>query len=158
MPTPKHVTSTILDFPKKEPSDPLINIDEAVRVTHPDDRLHTVTPAEIMRPPPLLAHVLAVEKKRELTPSTSSSSLQVSTSPEEARRALEVVVSFIEQQSAGFLDFQESIIHSVRLLSLSPSRNTQDGQYPISKSDRDFQHHRCPQIIRKPSTVWIMDM
>lgn len=93
----------------EEPHDPLMNIEEAVCVTRPEDRSYTVTPAETMRPPPLPAHVLAAEPKREITPSTSTSSLQASTSPEDARRALEVVMSFIEQQPNGFLDFQESM-------------------------------------------------
>ena len=115
MPTPKYVTTSILDSPMEEPPDPLMSIDEAVRLTHPEDRPHTVTPAETMRPPPLPAHVLAVEKKREVTPATSTSSLQASTSPEEARRALEVVMSFIEHQPTGFLDFQESM-HMAKLM------------------------------------------
>lgn len=108
-PTPKYVTSTMLDSPMEEPPDPLMSLDAAVRVSQPEDRPHTVTPAETMRPPPLPAHVFAVEKKREVTPATSTSSLLASTSPEEARRALEVVMSFIEQQPTGFLDFQESM-------------------------------------------------
>ena len=109
MSTPRYVTSTILDSPMEEAQDPLINIDEAARVTRPEDRPHTVTPSEMMRPPPLPAHILAGEVKRELTPATAMSSLQTSTSPEEARRALEVVMAFIEQQPNGFLDFQESM-------------------------------------------------
>ena len=108
VPTPKYVTSAMLDSPMEEPPDPLVNIDEAVRASHLEDRPHTVTPSETMRPPPLPAHIL-VDRKREVTPATSTSSLLASTSPEEARRALEVVMSFIEQQPTGFLDFQESM-------------------------------------------------
>ena len=108
-PTPKYVTSTMLDSPMEEPPDPLINIAEVVRGTHPEDRPHTVTPSETMRPPPLPAHILSGDRKREVTPATSSSSLHSWTSPEEAHRALEVVMSFIEQQPNGFLDFQESM-------------------------------------------------
>lgn len=108
MPTPKYVTSTALDSPMEEPADPLASIDEAVRPPQPEERPHTVTPADTMRPPPLPAHVLAADAKRELTPATSTSSLQT-TSPEEAQQALEVVMQFIEQQGTGFLSFQESI-------------------------------------------------
>ena len=107
-PTPKYATTTVLDSPMEEPPDPLINIDEAVHTTQPEERPHTVTPSETMRPPPLPAHILAGELKRELTPSTSTSSLQASTSREEARRALEVVMTYIQQQPNGFLDFQET--------------------------------------------------
>ena len=59
-----------------------------------------------MRSPPLPACILAGERNRD---GTSTSSIQPSTSPEEARRALEVVMSFIEQQPSGFLDFQENV-------------------------------------------------
>ena len=108
-PTPKYINSTMLDSPMEEPPDPLISIDEAVQGSRPEDRPSTVTPSETMRPPPLPAHVLAAESKREVTPSTSTSSIPASTTPEEARQALEVVMSFIEQQPTGFLDFQESM-------------------------------------------------
>ena len=107
-PTPKYA-SAVLDSPMEESSDPLVNIDEAVRMTQLEERPHTVTPAETMRPPPLPAYILAGERNRDGTPSTSTSSVHLSTSPEEARRALEVVMSFIEQQPSGFLDFQESM-------------------------------------------------
>ena len=110
MPTPKYATTTCLDSPMEEPQDPLISIDEAVhRPFQPEERPHTVTPADTMRPPPLPAHILAsAESKRELTPATSTSSVQT-TSAEEAQQALEVVLSFIEQQGQGFLNLQESI-------------------------------------------------
>lgn len=107
--TPKFISASALDSPMEEPSDPLINIDEAVRPAQTEERPHTVTPAETMRPPPLPAHVLTAEMKREVTPATSTSSFAASTSPEDARRALEVVMSFIEQQPNGFLDFQETL-------------------------------------------------
>jgi len=64
-----------------------------------------------MGPPPLPASALLREPRqhRSLTPATSASSLQAAaTNPEEARKALEVVLSFFEQQPNGFLDLQES--------------------------------------------------
>lgn len=115
MPTPKYVTSQVLDSPMEEPPDPLLSIDEAVRPSRLEERPHTVTPSDTMRPPPLPAHVLAAEPKRELTPAMSTSSLQSGTSPEEAQQALEVVLNFIEQQGTGFLSFQESV-HVGRLM------------------------------------------
>ena len=107
--TPKFITTTVLDSPMEEAHDPLLSLEEVVRATHTEERPHTVTPAEMMRPPPLPAHILGGEMRREVTPATSNSSLRASTSPEEARRALEVVMGFIEQQPNGFLDFQESM-------------------------------------------------
>lgn len=79
--------------------DPLLSIDSAIHSSQPEDRPHTVTPADTMRPPPLPAHIM--EAKRE--PPVPA------TSPEEAQQALEVVMSFIEQQGRGFLSFQEGI-------------------------------------------------
>ena len=115
VPTPRYITTTVLDSPMEEPPDPLISLDEAVRVSQPEERPHTVTPSETMRPPPLPAHIR--ESKREITPatSTSSSSMLLGTSSEEAQRALEVVMTFIEQQPTGFLDFHETV-HMGRLM------------------------------------------
>ncbi|KAK3713022.1 hypothetical protein LTR37_008707 [Vermiconidia calcicola] len=107
--TPRYVTTTILDSPMEEPPDPLINMDEIVRVTQPEERPHTVTPVETMRPPPLPARVVSGESRRELLPLTSTTHISGATSPEDAQRALEVVMSFIEQQPTGFLDSQESM-------------------------------------------------
>jgi hypothetical protein len=98
-----------LDSPMGESSDPLQSLDDAVRAPAIDERPRTVTPAEMMRPPPIPTRVLMSEPKRDVTPSTSTSSMGASTSPEEAQRALEIVMSFIEQQPTGFLDFQESM-------------------------------------------------
>ena len=107
--TPKYGSSEALDSPMEEAPDPLSSISETVHSTTVDIRPHTFASAEMMRPPPLPAHVLATEGKRELTPSTSTSSLRAATSPEEALRALEVVHGFFQQQPNGFLDFDESV-------------------------------------------------
>ena len=106
-PTPKY-TAALLDTPMEETAEPFMGMQNVVRI---DERPHTVAPAETMRPPPLPAHVLAIDTKRELAPAPPplSSSANASPSPEEARRALEVLMSFIERQPAGFLDFQESM-------------------------------------------------
>lgn len=105
--TPKYILdNTVLDSPMEEPADPIGGIDETVAgATAPhlsglDDRCNTVTPLDTMRPPPLPARLSHPDLKREATPTTS---------PEEARRALEVVLSYFEQQPSGFLDFQESV-------------------------------------------------
>ncbi|EMD00578.1 hypothetical protein BAUCODRAFT_144230 [Baudoinia panamericana UAMH 10762] len=105
--TPTYISATVLDSPMEEAPDPIASIDGTVRSARHEERPSTTTPAETMRPPPLPAHVLEI--RRELTPSTSNSSLRATTSPEEALRALEVVHSFFEQQPNGFLDFQESV-------------------------------------------------
>ncbi|KAF7197015.1 hypothetical protein HII31_01440 [Pseudocercospora fuligena] len=101
--TPKYVNSAALDSPMEEPSDPLASLDEAIQP--PEERPSTVTPSETMRPPPLPAHVLQPDiLKRDSTPATPTYSLQQATTPEEARRALQIVLSFFEQQPNGSLD------------------------------------------------------
>lgn len=101
--TPKYSSSAVLDSPMEEPPDPLGSLTQAVS-GGPDDRTHTVTPSETMRPPPLPAH-LQQDARRGSTPSA----LQNPTSPDDARRALEVVISFFEQQPNGILEFHESV-------------------------------------------------
>ena len=111
--TLKYAT-VIVDSPMEESSDPLVNIDEAVLL---EERPRTVIPAETMRPPPLPGYILVRERNRD---GTSTSSIQPSTSPEEGRRALEVVMSFIEQQPSGFLDFKESMCLGKLMEKLKP--------------------------------------
>lgn len=98
--TPKYIghSSDTLDSPMADMAEHhMASIDDATRRA----------PAT-MRPPPLPAHL--TDARRESTParSMSTSSLQA-TSPDEARRALEVVLGYFEQQPTGFLDVQESI-------------------------------------------------
>jgi len=102
-PTPKYMTSNNFDSPMQELADPLPNLNSALHgMPHGGSRPQTMTPSELMRPPPLPSNV-----PRSLTP--ASSSVLTGTSPEEARKAMEVVLSFFEQQPNGFLDMQESI-------------------------------------------------
>lgn len=104
-PTPKYVASNMLDSPLQDFVDPLPNLNSAVEgMHHEGGRPHTIAPSDSMRPPPLPTSMSA---PRSMTPS-SASNLSV-TSPEEARKAMEVVLSFFEQQPNGYLDLQESI-------------------------------------------------
>nr|POE88229.1 hypothetical protein CFP56_11458 [Quercus suber] len=106
--TPKYIASGAegLDSPMVELSDPMAHLDDGVA---PDDMggPRALSPTATMRPPPLPAHVTDAAR-RGSTPGTSSSSLPA-TSPDEARRAMEVVLAFFEQQPKGFLDVHESI-------------------------------------------------
>lgn len=83
----------------EEPPDPLGNLNSAIHLMHSDEKVHT---NESMGPPPLPAN-LAMRYGNSTPVATAS------TSPEEARRALEVVLSFFEQQPHGCLDLQESV-------------------------------------------------
>ena len=104
--TPKYIPAAMLDSPMEEVSEAIYSIDEAVHELPSEERPQTVAPAETMRPPPLPAHVLALESKRDV-PSTTAAS--ATTSVEEAQRAMQVVMHFIEQQPNDFLNLQESI-------------------------------------------------
>ena len=92
--TPKHLPSSMLDSPMEEASDPLLSLNDAVNATQPDEQPKTVSPKDMtMRPPPLPSHV-----KREEIPAI----LDQTTSPEEARRALRVLMDFMEQEQSSF--------------------------------------------------------
>ncbi|KAK3629686.1 hypothetical protein LTR56_017892 [Elasticomyces elasticus] len=107
--TPKYTIAGVLDSPMEEAPDPIPSIDDSVRTTRTEERPHTLTPSDMMRPPPIPARMLANEAWREVTPSKFSSSLKGGTSAEDALQALQVVHGFIEQQPRGFLDYQESM-------------------------------------------------
>lgn len=107
-PTPKYVASTMLDSPMQSGPDPLPKLNSAVPGMHHDgSRPNTVMPSDMMRPPPLPSNMTA---PRSMPPGTPASNLtSATTSPEEARKAMEVVLSFFKQQPSGYLDLQESL-------------------------------------------------
>ncbi|KAI5369656.1 Putative HTH CenpB-type DNA-binding domain, DNA binding HTH domain, Psq-type [Septoria linicola] len=102
--TSKYSNSSALDSPMEEPPDPLVSLDEAMGLHGPESRAPTVTPSETMRPPPLPAHIDAARRE-----SLSQLGIAQGTTPEEARQALQVVLSFFEQQPGGLLSFSESV-------------------------------------------------
>lgn len=104
-PTPKYVSTSTFDSPMQELTEPLPNLNSAIHDIPGNNRPHTITPSEMMRPPPLPSNNNNVPR----TLSSASSSNLAATSPEEARKAMEVVLSFFEQQPNGYLDMQESI-------------------------------------------------
>jgi hypothetical protein len=103
-PTPKYISSSTFDSPMQELTEPLPNLNSTLHDLPTNTRHHTMAPPEMMRPPPLPSNITV---PRSFTP-VSTSHLSA-TSPEEARQAMEVVLSFFEQQPHGYLDLQESI-------------------------------------------------
>lgn len=99
-PAPKYMLHTQVE----DLSEPLPHLNSAIDGMHAENRPHTITPSDMMRPPPLPSNMTA---PRSLTPASSANLSP--TSPEEAQKAMEVVLSFFEQQPNGFLDMQESI-------------------------------------------------
>lgn len=103
-PTPKYISSSTFDSPMQELTEPLPNLNSALHDLPGNNRPHTITPSEMMRPPPLPSNN-NVPRSLSSTPLSN----MPPTSPEEARKAMEVVLSFFEQQPNGYLDMQESI-------------------------------------------------
>jgi hypothetical protein len=91
----------------EEQLDPLLTLNSALHAVQQDEKSHAMT-AECMGPPPLPSS-LAMRDARYSVSSNTSTAAAVPTTPEEARRALEVVLTFLEQQPNGYLDLQESI-------------------------------------------------
>ena len=137
-PTPKNVQGTSPDAPVEEPHDRLTSIGEATRRSQSEERPHTVTSTDTMQPPPIPPkRVLAAPMEGDLTRAASDSSLPRGISPEESQQALEVVMSFAEQQETGFLSFQE-IAHIGKLAAKIHDRvtsSTTTGK--TSKADRN---------------------
>lgn len=104
--TPKFTTSHMVDSPTEERPDPMTGIELTSREVK-QDRSALVQPVEKMRPQPLPVNVLSAETRRDTAHSQAAA--HPGTSPEEARKALEVVLSFFEQQPSGYLDLQESV-------------------------------------------------
>nr|OQO22320.1 hypothetical protein B0A51_09915 [Rachicladosporium sp. CCFEE 5018]OQO22388.1 hypothetical protein B0A51_10851 [Rachicladosporium sp. CCFEE 5018] len=107
--TPRYTTSSVLDSPMDDSSDPLLTLNSTLHLMHDNQRPHTVTPAETMGPPPLPSLASREARRSSIGTAITTSSVQMATSPEEARRALEVVLGFFEQQPHGYLDLQESV-------------------------------------------------
>jgi hypothetical protein len=98
-----------------------------------EDRCFTISPSQTMRPPPLPAHItehsvtMSSAYDNTLTSTTraamitsspqpvlanhlnNGTSISQSPTPEEACRALEVVMNFLEHQASGYVGFQETI-------------------------------------------------
>jgi hypothetical protein len=72
-------------------------IDNSTSSSHPIDQPTAVNPADFLRRPQTSATVLS---QKQLP----------TTSPEEARKAIRVVIGFFQQQPGGFLELQESIV------------------------------------------------
>lgn len=102
LPTPKYQNIAVLDSPMEEAPDALASLDTSIheqQTADENNRPNTITPSDMMRPPPIPIRHSKVEAQNS----------GAHTSPEEARRAMEVVLSFFSQQPNGFLDLQESV-------------------------------------------------
>ncbi|KAI7225169.1 hypothetical protein KC330_g9182 [Hortaea werneckii] len=104
-----------LDSPMEEGSEATILIGDTLQPCDipqhhnlAEDKATFATP-EMMGPPPLPAHVLTPGSGRYLTSPVHGLSKPITTTPEEALRALEVAHSFFQQQPSGFLEYDESL-------------------------------------------------
>lgn len=81
--------------------------------TSTKDRPRTVSPSDTMRAPPLPSSVRHYKTESPSIESRLASTLSSPQSPPshgDARRALELVVKYLEQQPTGYLDLQESVL------------------------------------------------
>jgi hypothetical protein len=126
--------SHVLDAPMKEAPSQLTSLNKAIghdamqqnvqgQQHGSGDRSSMITLSDTMRPPPLPAHLQGSGSARR---DSTSSTTNAPTSPDEARRALEVVLNFLEQQPNGFLDFNESVTIGklMEKLKLQPRSNS----------------------------------
>lgn len=105
----KYAPSHVLDSSMEEGGNSIISMSGVLAEEYEQpSRPQTVTPADAMGPPPLPPAL----RNRSETPAV--------TSQEEARNALQVVLSFFEQQPQGFLDLQESVTLGKLMEKLKP--------------------------------------
>ncbi|KAL0256964.1 hypothetical protein SLS55_007774 [Diplodia seriata] len=98
--TPRYVTSAALDSPISDP--PLSGVEETMHSGIPLLR------SSSMQPPPLPA-ITPVTTTQQVSPISPGSSSASSPTQEDARRALELVMSFFQQQPSGFVEPQEYV-------------------------------------------------
>ncbi|KAF4308481.1 hypothetical protein GTA08_BOTSDO03430 [Botryosphaeria dothidea] len=98
--TPRYVTSTALESPISDP--PLSGVEETMQSGIPLQRTNS------MQPPPLPA-ITPVTTTQQVSPISPGSSSASSPTQEDARRALELVMSFFQQQPSGFVEPQEYV-------------------------------------------------
>ncbi|KAF2746674.1 hypothetical protein M011DRAFT_76258 [Sporormia fimetaria CBS 119925] len=117
--TPKFANTTTLDSPMAEARPSLPTIDDIMEPTSLD---------ESMRPPPVPPVVIPnLQHSRSRAPSdTPDGASPVTPSQEEAARALELVMSFFQQQPQGFVEPQEYVMIGKLMEKLKIKRSTEN--------------------------------
>ncbi|KAK7545363.1 hypothetical protein IWX49DRAFT_551801 [Phyllosticta citricarpa] len=118
--TPRYVTSTTLESPIADPSS-MGGVEEMMQ--RPSTLLQQQTTS--MQPPPLpaLTPVTTTQQISPVSPSSSSSTAPSSPSQEDARKALELVMSFFQHQPSGFVEPQEYVTIGKLMEKLRLQRN-----------------------------------
>ncbi|KAK8199094.1 uncharacterized protein BKA78DRAFT_998 [Phyllosticta capitalensis] len=107
--TPRYVTSTTLDSPISDPS--LGGVEEMMRQQHQPSNALLQQQTTSMQPPPLpaLTPVTTTQQISPVSPSSTNGTAPSSPSQEDARKALELVMSFFQHQPSGFVEPQEYV-------------------------------------------------
>ena len=125
--TPKYLNSTALDSPMSELPPTMATIEEAMHVS----------PTQVtasMQPPPL--PTVSIPTQSDMVQSATDS--PVTPSQEEAARALEVVMSFFQQQPHGFVEPQEYVMIGKLMEKLKIKRSSEGlhaGMRRVSEPD-----------------------
>jgi hypothetical protein len=127
--TPKYMNSTALDSPMTEVPPSMATIEEAMHTSPPQ-----VTAS--MQPPPL--PTVSIPNQPSDMSHAGVDSCPVTPSQEEAARALEVVMSFFQQQPHGFVEPQEYVMIGKLMEKLKIKRSSESlhsGMRRVSEPD-----------------------
>jgi len=115
--TPKYVSSTVLESPMTEMSNPLTAVEEAASSMQPPPPPHgavseaVITTAGISAPMLQTHATPSLSHSSPITPSSAISSIQPSSPTlEDTRRALEVVMSYLQHQPSGLVEPKDLIV------------------------------------------------
>jgi hypothetical protein len=103
--TPKFLNSTAIESPLSEMQS-LSGMDDAMQTTQAQIVTSSMQPPPVPAVPPVSS---SMQQRQHSSPISPGSHSPVSPSPEEARRALELVMNFFSTQPTGFVDPQEYV-------------------------------------------------
>ncbi|KAK8167562.1 hypothetical protein BC567DRAFT_15435 [Phyllosticta citribraziliensis] len=163
--TPRYVTSTTLESPIADPS--MGGVEEMMQ--HQQQQQQSQQPSTLlqhqttsMQPPPLPALTPATTTTQQISPVSPGSNsctgpLSSSPSQEDARKALELVMSFFQHQPSGFVEPQEyvtigKLMEKLRLQQQQQQRNNNNsGSMVVLGENLPGGLHRIPEqeLVRK---------
>jgi hypothetical protein len=133
--TPKYINSTALDSPMAEVRSSMGIIDEAMH--SPGQTANSMQPPPVPSVPPVTIPNHAQDSSQG-GPVSSENTSPVTPSQEEAARALELVMSFFQQQPQGFVEPQEYVMIGKLMEKLKIKRNSESlpsGMRRVSEPD-----------------------
>ncbi|KAF2183219.1 CenpB-DNA-bind-domain-containing protein [Zopfia rhizophila CBS 207.26] len=120
--TPKYMNTTTLDSPMAEVRPPMSAVDDEMR--SPTQVTSSMQPPPVPTAPPVSISMQQPTLAQQ-NPLGLEHASQVTPSQEEARRALELVMSFFQQQPSGFVEPQEYVMIGKLMEKLKIKRNSE---------------------------------